>query len=212
MKEIKSNLFKCLQERLSDAGFRFIKSKDGFIRKTSFGQQWYTFLFYTYEGVEGVEVNPVIQIRFEEVEIMFHETSSFSEKDSKGTSTIGCSIENYLGDCSDSFRQKIVDNNDVEAACSFFYRLFQETGERFFSDYTTLNDLDLLINSEPKSELVLIHPIFRGSKGLIIDHLLGGKNREFLTDVYSDSYTEFANGFYKPDYEGVIKNIISKLS
>ncbi len=57
---------------------------------------------------KGVEVNPVIQIRFEEVEQLFHETSTFSEKDSKGTSTIGCSIENYLGNNADTFRRESV--------------------------------------------------------------------------------------------------------
>ncbi|SEG51362.1 hypothetical protein [Algoriphagus boritolerans] len=108
MKDIKFQLLNCLQDKLKHTEFKLVKSKDGFVRRTAIGQQWFTFLFYTYENKKGVEVNPVIQIRFEEVEQLFHETSTFSEKDSKGTSTIGCSIENYLGNNADTFRRESV--------------------------------------------------------------------------------------------------------
>lgn len=210
MKDIKLQLLNGLQDKLTNTGFKLIKSKDGFVRRTAFGQQWFTFLFYTYENKKGVEVNPVVQIRFEEVEQIFHETSTFSEKDSKGTSTIGCSIENYLGNNVDTYRKYIVDEGDIDTACTFFYQLYEDIAEEFYSNFSSLKKLDHLINSNPESNLALIHPIFRGTKGLIIDYLLGYEKSKFLKKVYFDFYTDFAGGFYKGDYLEVKKNLDSR--
>jgi len=185
---LKNKFVKCLSASLSDHKFKFSKSQSRFVRKKEFGEEWYTINYLSYEDQEGFEINTGLHIRFNQVESIFHETSSFSVKDSKGTSTIGCSVENYLGDSVDTFRQVIVDTFD------------------------TLNELDLLINSNPKSKLPLIHPIFRGSKGLIIDYLIGSKNSKFLIEIYSNSYTEFANGFYKDEFNGVVNNLNSKIT
>lgn len=203
----KLDLFNCLSEDLKVEGFTYSKSKGGFIRKTDFGQQWYTFLFYKYSGEEGFTINPVIQVRFDEVENFFHETSYFNKREQKGTSTIGCSVENYLADGEDMFRQEIGEDGDIIEVCTYYYDLYFRIVAPFFKKYTTLESLDKLINSDPEKELSLINFIFRGAKGAIIAHLLGRDNLSELIEIYGIQYARFSSGFYKEDYDKVVDNI-----
>jgi hypothetical protein len=208
MKELKDFLFKCLNEKLEPVGFKFSKAKQGFVKETDLGQLWFSFLFYKYAGVKGFEINPVMQIRFEQIEEIFHKESEFSNKDQKGTSTVGCSIENFLAPSdNNSFRKTISSENDITITCNFFYYLFQSIVVPFFNKYNSLESLNELINSHPKENLNLIHPIFRGSKGLIIAHLLKDEDFEQLKKVYGAHYDSYYDGFYKPDFEKIVKRL-----
>ncbi len=205
--KLRSDLIDCLSKELISEGFKFSKAREAFIRKTDFGQQWYTITFLKYSGQEGFEVNPGYHVRFEDVEGFFHETSYFSEKDKKGTSTIGCSIENHLANGKDAFRQSIETDEDVATACAYYYDLYLKVVAPFFDKYRTLESLDELMNSDPEKELSLINFIFRGAKGAIIAHMLGGDRLSDLIKTYGEQYAKFSNGFYKGDYDKVVENI-----
>jgi hypothetical protein len=200
-------LLDCLSEKLKEVGFKYIKAKSAFVRKVSFGEQWYTLTFLTYSGQDGFEINPGHHVRCEKVEAFFHETSGFSKKDQKGTTTIGCSLENYLANGRDMFRMSVKNENDAFMACDYYSRLFEEKVIPFFESFKTLESLHELINKKPQTELNIINPIFRGIKGIIVANFLGVDEIDRLIDIYSRQYETFYDGFYKPDLDKVIENL-----
>ncbi len=204
---LKKILLESLSEKLKTQGFKYVKAKSAFVQKVDFGEEWYTLTFLKYSGQDGFEINPGHHLRFEKVEAFFHETSGFSPKDQKGTTTIGCSLENYLANGKDMFRQSVKSEKDALLASEYYLELFMEKVQPFFKSFNTLEILHQLINEEPQKELSIINPIFRGIKGVIIAYFLGSNELDKLIKVYSQQYETFYNGFYKPDFDNVIKNI-----
>jgi hypothetical protein len=207
---LKSMFIDCLSARFMKEDFKFIKNRSAFVRKTEFGEQWYTLTFLKYSGQDGFEINPGIHVRFEEVEKFYHQTSAFSKQEQKGTSTIGCSIENYKNDSTDLYRCAIVKGNDISIACDFIYDQYINIAKPFYQLYNSLENLYELINSKPNKELAIINPIFRGIKGVIIANLLNHETLDLLIKSYSQQYEIFYNGFYKPDFDKVVENILKQ--
>lgn len=202
----------CLSEKFKLEGFKYSKAKSAFVRKVDFGEQWYTLTFLKYSGQEGFEINPGHHLRYEEVESFYHKTSSFSKNDQKGTTTIGCSLENYLANGKDMFRRSIKSEGDAIIACNYYCDLYKDKMNPFFKTFNTLERLHKLINDNPDKELNIINPIFRGIKGLIIAHLLNieGEIINELIKTYSKQYEVFYKGFYKSDFDKVVENILIK--
>lgn len=204
MNKLKTQFLKCLEKTVRDNGFEFVPERGGFVKKVAYGQLRFTFLFYEYEGVPGFEINPLIQVRFEDVEKLFHELSYYTAKQRKGTTTIGCSIENYLGDKTGKFRHSITNREEVVDACAFYKSLYDEIVIDFFIKYNSLKSLHSLINTESSDLIPLINPIFRGRTGLIVSHLLCDDSYASLKLKYADFYSNYANGFYSNDYSKVV--------
>lgn len=204
---LKAMFIDCLSEKLKLKGFKYEKSKNAFVRKVDFGEEWYTFNFFRYNRKEGFEINPGYHLRFEKVESFFHETSNFDKKDQKHTTTIGCSIENHLANGKDMFRQNIVTNKDIFIACNFYLDLFKEIVSPFFNSVNSLENLNNIINTNPEIELEIINPIFRGMKGVIIAYFVNFREIDKLINIYSKQYNTLYNGFYKCDFDRLIQNI-----
>lgn len=195
----------CLSGEINDFGFRYIKSKNAFVRNVTFGEQWYTLTFITYKGKNGFEIIPGHHVRNEKVESLFHESSGFEKKDQKHTTTIGCSLDNYLANGKELFRMCVENEKDVIVACDFYNEIFIEQIIPFFERYSTLESLHVLINSNPQIDLNIINPIFRGIKGVIIAKILDSKELDSLIEVYSNQYEFHFDGFYKSIFDRVLE-------
>lgn len=206
---IKIEIINCLSDKLKKYGFRYSKSKEAFIKKENFGALWYTIHFIKYSSQKGFLINPGHHIRYQEIENIYHETSYFNTKDKRNTTTIGGSLENCYHNGAEMYRKYIENESGIEVICKYYFDLFEEIVQSFFFKYNNLESLDLLVNSDPMVNNNFIHPIFRGSKGLIIAFLLN-KNITSLTKIYEQFYTSYCDGFYKADFDKLVKNLESK--
>lgn len=209
MQDVRETFANNLAVLLEEYNFKYVKSRDRFIRKYNDQEFWFSILTYKYREDAGYYINPTIQIRVNQVENIFHIGSSFNAKQKKETSTIGCSIENYMNDNSGAYRFYIEALDDVKPACKFILQLFKDIAIPFFEEYDNLIAIERHVNEEPLRELAIINPIFRGSKGLIMAKLVGNCQFPQLKRVYTEFYSNFADGFYLDDFEKVVVSLKS---
>jgi hypothetical protein len=197
-----------LSEKMKINGFKYVKAKSAYVRKTPFGEQRYFILFTKWHEDDGVYVETGMQVRFDDVEKFYHETSYFEEKYHKITDTIGMGLANWLRNGLD-YEIFLQDEQDVAEAIEYYYKLYREAVEPFFDTCNTLESLHVLLNSEPEKRLSIINFIHRGKYGLIVAHLLNVDNKKMkeLTKIYSHQYATMTDEFYKLEFDKVVANI-----
>jgi|TARA_R110001599_G_scaffold150929_3_gene335325 hypothetical protein len=208
---LKKNFIDQLSSVLLEKGFNYIKSKEAFICKTEFGQKRFAITTYVYSSRDGFEINPGYHLRFDRVEEFYHKISQFEKKYHSNTATIGCSLENHLNNGEDKFRYYISNFDDIYQASEYYTSIFENLVDPFFEKYKSLESLDYLINSKPDKELSIINPIFRGMKGIIIAFFLEKESLFELIDTYSRSYETIYGGFYKAEYDRLVRLITKDL-
>lgn len=198
-----------LAERLKDDEFKYIKSKEAFTRKVNFGEQLYTIHFHNWVGNDCFYITQGVHVRFEEVESFYHESSWFEKKYHKYSTTVGCSLDNYLNDAKEVFQQCIKNEKDAFEASEYCFSLYKEIAIPFFNSYNTLESLHHLANSNPNEDSSILSFRNKGIKGLIVAYLIRVSDEELnkLIHIYSKQYAKLYDGFYKSDFDNVVENV-----
>ncbi|QRY58007.1 hypothetical protein [Sphingobacterium siyangense] len=113
---LRNELLRGVEAKIMDSGFKLIKSKACFIKKTTFGWMKYVVTFLLDDN--GWIIRPDLLARFNNVEEFFHKRSGFEKKYQKGTPTIGTSIES-LGIEGITTRFNISEENDIDVNSTF---------------------------------------------------------------------------------------------
>jgi hypothetical protein len=200
---LKTELLKELEFDLKEKGFQLNKSLAEFTKKNKDG--WFKYQIVFLQTDDGWIIKPCVLLRFNIIENIFHETSGFEDKFQKGTPTIGTAIEDYLKD-SNSYRYTLTNEDQINGLGKELQLLFYNFVLPFFEKYNSLKVLDEALNTDTK-DTSLTGNIFKGSKALIIAKLLNRKNYNELETTYLNYYKEFADGFYLPGFEKLIKKL-----
>ncbi len=185
-----------LNEKLKVYGFKFKKFGDSFLQDTELGWNMLSIVFLT--SSTGWNIRPGLLIRFNLVENLFHQISSFEEKYQKGTPTLGTSIEglNINGPAS---RFELTEETQIDMVADKLFELFKSVGIPFFDQYKDFHTVERAINQDT-NETHLTGPIFKGTKGLILAKILDHKDFKTLEEKYLYYYKNFSNGFYLSEY------------
>jgi hypothetical protein len=207
------NLFlDVLTEKLKYDGFKCIRNHREFVRTFSLGQQKFFTHFTKWHGDDGFYIDTGIIIRFDKIEDFYHETSYFEKKYQKGTFTIGYGLDNYLNNGNSVFQRYVTNEKEAVEASEYCYSLYKEIVVPLFDKYNTFESLHILLNSEPYQKIGLVNSIHRGIHAVIVAYILNISESELnrLIKIYSQQYSEMADGFYKPEFDKVVENIKKK--
>lgn len=198
---LKKCLLDMLVEEFASEGFKLSRSVPEFTQKTKWGWRKLQLIFLTRS--EGWTIAPVIMIRFNEVEKLYHQISNFETRDQRSTPTIGSRIERLKksDDTLASFDLKKLTDlehvHDLVLDCLYNYAL------PYYERYDTLQSIDHCLNDDP-TDLSSTGPIYKGIKGVIASKLTARENHEEIVKAYTEYYTNFADGFYLKQYQKVV--------
>lgn len=199
---LKSELLKDLIKPFDSFNYKLNKTSGEVYKRDKEGWTRLTIIFLT-NAQGGWTINTSIGIRKNSIEDIFHETSGFEAKYQKGTSTIGCFIEDYIKDYS-NVRIALFEEQQLKEAKEAIINLFENVAKEYFHNFNNIKTIDDLLNSRPNEDTVHSNEIFRGSKGVITAKLTDRGNYSELVDIYCKKYEEFSNGFYLPAYKKLI--------
>ncbi|MEQ8573823.1 MAG: hypothetical protein RIB63_07165 [Fulvivirga sp.] len=201
---MKESILLKLGEKLMPYGFKLKKSTGEFTKKTINGWHRYLVLFY---DKDGYEINTSVGIRINKVEDIYHRTSGFEKKYHKGTSTIGCFVEDYLKEY-DNYRFSVNKEGDLKNVVAVLLEIFEKVALPYFDKYDNLELIDKLLNSDPNEQTVHKgNTAMRAHIGIIVARLVGNVKYPELVESYHDIIGRTNKGFYKSEYEALVKDL-----
>lgn len=204
---LKEKFIEALSKLQYEDGFIFKKTKDALYQKSKHG--WCRFSIILLNKNEGFEINTSVGIRINLVEDIYHTKSGFEKKYQNETSTIGCFVEDYIGEYK-NFRVKLDSENDLKEAIQSIVNTHFVIAKEYFAAFNNLIKIDSLLNDNPDEETLHCNEIFRGCKGLITAKLTQRSDVDLLREIYRKKYIQFAEGFYLPTYEHLDNFLSSK--
>ena len=201
-KELRNALLTSLASDLSVNGYLLNKGLEAFTKKLPDGWNRFSLTFLDYDGWE---VKPSMLIRKNLVEDIYHRTSFFEPKYHNTTPTIGISVENLLNNGSD-YRFLLTEEKDIEPCRQWVLKTFFDIAEPFFTKYNSLEELDKAVNVL-QGKSIFSGPKFEGNVGIILAKLVGNIHYNEFVEKYRKYYEWFSNGYYMPEYEGVLKTL-----
>jgi len=193
---LKNAILERLEKKLVIYGFNLNKSLPGFRKKTVYGWQDFHLVFLIRH--KGWEIKPGLLVRFNIIEDIYHQVSSFEKKYQKGTHTIGVSIED-LEKNEMKGRFDLYEESQIDYVENKLFELFKSIALPFFDMYSNIKAIDKVLNGNPENTS-LTGSIFKGTKSLIIAKLLEREDFAKLEQIYQTYYENFANGFYLSEY------------
>lgn len=152
------------------------------------------------------EIDPSVAIRFDEVEQVFHRTSGFRPEFQKDSPTIGCSISRLSADL-DVPSLIVASEADLDGAVQELGRLVQSIALPYFSRFSNLKAVDLILNENPdKPTPHRVHGWLRAASGLIVASLVGRETNS-LVDHYRETLTRLDRGFYLQRFEDLVRDL-----
>jgi hypothetical protein len=204
MINIKAKLLEKISSDLEQKGFNLIKSRDWFVRKAEKRIDYFWIVFNSDEKY-GYRVIPSLAIRINQVEDIFHLSSSFEKKYQKYTHTVITEIWRYMNDES-NYQYKLVSEEDIEIVGQKLICDFENEALSFFDKYSSLRDLDILLNDYPNEENVYqIMDYMRCSHGAILARLCCRKNYTELISIYRNRMRNQDKGYYLSRFEKLIE-------
>ncbi|NML63985.1 hypothetical protein HHL22_02090 [Hymenobacter sp. RP-2-7] len=152
---------------------------------------------------ESWEINPVMLLRKNVVEDIYHKASYYEVKYHKTTPTIGIALENFNND-GNPYRLQLARQEDITFCHNRLAGLFQNVAIPFFEKYDRLDELDKEVNIISRKSL-FSGLKYEGNLGIILAKLVDNPNYYKLEEKYREYYQQFSNGFYLSEYEGVVK-------
>jgi hypothetical protein len=204
-KYLRDALLAKLALELRTKGFSLLKLQGEFIKKTIDG--WWKFQLVFLQKPYGWEIKIALLIRKNLVEDIYHKASFYEPKFQKSTATAGLFLEKIVkNNINCSF--KIENENDIVISCEAILNLFTEFAEPFFIEYDSIKALDKAINIESDAR-IFSGPKYEGNTGIILAKLANNPKYYDLEQKYRDYYKNLSNGFYLPEYEGIVKSLNS---
>ena len=200
--ELRNALLNSLASDLSVKGYLLNKGLEAFTKKLPDGWNRFSLTFLDYDGWE---VMPSMLIRKDLVEGIYHRTSFFEPKYHNTTPTIGISVENLLNNGGE-YRFRLTEEKDIEPCRQWVLKTFSDIAEPFFIKYNSLEELDKAVNVL-NGKSIFSGPKFEGNVGLILAKLVGNTHYKELVEKYRKYYEWLSNGYYLPEYEGVLRTL-----
>lgn len=200
-RELRNTLLALLASEFEPYGFVLNKSQAEFTKKSPDGWQKFHLVFLVRS--EGWEINLGMLIRKNVVEDIYHKASYFEPKYHRTTPTIGIPIENFIRDGRDHCFQ-LSTEADLTPAFQGLAALFKKIALPFFKQYDDIEELDKEVNIETRKS-IFSGPKYEGSVGLILAWLANNPRYDQLEMKYRSHYKQIDNGFYLPEYEGVVE-------
>ena len=204
-KELRNKLLIALDLELSHKGYVMSKSQGEFTKKSVDGWEKFQLIFLIRGS--GWEINPAMMIRKNEVENIYHKTSFFEAKYHKTTPTVGITVENFIND-GDEHRLILTCETDIFLCKQQIMKLFSQIVEPFFCHYSSIEEIEKEINIENRVS-IFKGPKYEGCLGIILARIVKNPNYKHLEEKYRKYYEWFSNGFYMPEYEGVLNTLNS---
>jgi hypothetical protein len=200
-RELRNSLLDLLALELKPAGFVLNKAQAEFTKRLKDGWEKFQLIFLTRS--EGLEINPVVLLRKNLVEDIYHKASYFETKYHKTTSTIGIALENFHND-GNGYRLSLASETDILPCYHRILYLFNNVAIPFFEKYSSLEELDREVNTETR-ESIFSGPKYEGNLGIILAKLVDNPHYFKLEEKYRNYYKQIDNGFYLSEYEGIIE-------
>ncbi|RKZ45141.1 MAG: hypothetical protein DRR00_27045 [Candidatus Parabeggiatoa sp. nov. 3] len=194
--ELKLTLLDILGRNFQSQGFKWMKSRDGFVKREQINLFVYQLNFL--EKSKGYRVEPVVGVRNELIENIFHKTSGFEEKYHKGTISVVESIKDPS--TNKKGRYDLYEDRDVDDVVEKLKTLFYEYALAYFDKFSQIENIDQALNDnfDAAKHGFIVGPC---SKGLIVAKLVERKNYAELEAFYTERVQDIANGFYLPEFE-----------
>jgi hypothetical protein len=202
-RDLRNRLLLLLAAEFESYGFVLNKAQAIFTKRVPNGWQKFQLVFLVRS--EGWEINPALLIRNDIVEKIYHKASYFEAKYHKTTATVGLPIEKLInnGYAYDFHNFQLHTESDLNPTFQGLITLFKEVAIPFFQQYDSLEKIDNEINKENGARLFTWTS--HGSIGLVIAKLVGNSRYDQLEKKYRKYYEQIDNGFYLPEYEGVVR-------
>ena len=203
-RELRNTLLELLAAEFASDGFVLTKAAACFTKRLPDG--WHQFQLVFLVRSAGWEIKPGLLLRKHVVETIYHQASYFEAKYHPTTATIGLPLEK-LARQGPTVSFDLTTEADITSLVQELVVLFRQVALPFFAQYDQLQAIDQELNKEI-GESLFSWPN-RGSIGLIIAHLVTNPRYEQLEKSYRIYYKQLSNGFYLPEYEGVMEAIKS---
>ena len=204
-RELRNALLVALSSELIPYGFVLNKSQAEFTRRAADG--WHKFQLIFLMRSNGWEINLGLLIRKNLVESIYHQASYFEPKYHKTTPTVGLSVETLIND-GQEHRFQLRTISDLTPCFEGILNLFNQVAIPFFAKYNSIEALDREVNVENRSSI--FSWINQGSIGVILAKLVGNPKYVSLKKKYHSHYKKLSDGFYLPEYEGVVNALESR--
>jgi hypothetical protein len=200
-RELRNSLLDLLALKLKPSGFVLNKAQAEFTNRLKDGWEKFHLIFLVRS--EGWEINPGVLIRKNVVEDIYHKASYFEAKYHKTTPTIGIPLENFNNN-GNKYRLTLASEADIIPCYHKLLVLFNNVAIPFFEKYSSLEELDREVNIENRKS-VFSGPKYEGNLGIILARLTNNPHYHKLEEKYRNYYQQFSNGFYLPEYEGIVE-------
>jgi hypothetical protein len=198
------SIFKLIEESipiLAKDGFIYVKKRESFEKRML--DLTYRVSFTKAEENQGIRVIPLFFVRHESVEEIFHKVSGVPTEMQFDTATIGLGYNRIEGEDAGSYF--VDEEKDIAGFGEFFVKAFYATGIHFFQKFSTLAELDKLLNDSPTEICNLRQEKWlRISTGLIVAKLTKRNNLDSLFATYRRQISDYSSGFFLERFERLV--------
>lgn len=201
---LKVALFEELRRPCEAAGFKYIRTKEWFVRDSPGVREVFALGFAVYDWLEVI---PGLSLRVDEVETIFHRTSGFEKKYQAQTAALTATLRSLAGD-ETGYSYRVTGAADVRGAAGRLENDFREVVLPYFAENASLSRIDELLNSDPEApSRHNLNEYHRCAYGLIVAHLCQRKDYARLAEVYRRKMAATNNGFFSPRLDALLSDL-----
>jgi len=207
MDNLKLQIYKSIENRLTGHGFKYVKSKDWFVRKRDYGKDYYlvTVIDDTEIG-NGYLVSPAASVRIDQIEQIFNSTSGVPSQYHGDSFTLGYDFWRKYG--SDGLRFHVDITTKLQGISDDLLSVFHKYALPFYDEHCTVEQVDRMLNTNPYEPVDVERSIwYRCSKGIIASKLTGRLSHNNLKQMYREQVVNYANGFYLPQFDALLASL-----
>ncbi|WP_038025744.1 hypothetical protein [Synechococcus sp. PCC 7336] len=201
---LRKELLSELDSSLKEFGFKLVKSKFWFIKKTENRVLYYWPEFYSYPN--KISIDPTVAIRFPCIEEIFHRASRYEDKYQKNTHTIVSEIWRINAKFRSSYECYLNEDIDISKLKEKLFSEFSELATAYFEKFKDVHDINSILNEFPDMpSKYQIHDFSRCSRGIIAAKLCNSPDFEKLINIYTQRMKTQDKGFYYPFFTLLVR-------
>lgn len=179
---------------MGEIGFRYVKSREAYVRKFGKGLQLLSLRALEVSGVPRVEVS--VAVRFDEVEATYHRVLQTPAKYTKLTNTLWIPADALSGWPLEDCHLRLCEQPDVERASERVLTFVERFAEQYWSKHESLAEASAELNTRPENLTPHCAPPARAFYGLIVARLLGKPRWDELVAEHRDATSKIDRGFH----------------
>lgn len=186
-------------------GLRYVRRREAFGRAFTLGCHFVHARLIVVGGKVKMEISA--SVRFEAIEQLFDRTSGIPDSLKGCSSTLWIGAENLTPWPFDDCHRVIDSPEDCRKAADAFVRFYREFAQRYFDDNSTIEAVDMLLNTAPGEHTAHCPNINRASYGVIAAALIGRDDFDQLVEQHRKALACFDNGFYLPPFDALVMDL-----